>query len=116
MTQQELNLFQLSSRLMALSCTGPSQVVRCDSSQTTAFRICLYDCPDHLGRKAVSPDSPCLIDGTQQWTCVDAGSKAPTVDRLLHPYRNRNRPDMAAFSSQVRDHPVAFPKLKILEP
>jgi hypothetical protein len=23
---------------------------------------------------------------------------------------------MAAFSSQVRDHPVAFPKLKILEP
>src|SRR5580704_16059556 len=39
----------------------------------------------------------CLIDGPQQWPSVDAGSKTPTVDRLLHPCRNGSRPDMATF-------------------
>jgi hypothetical protein len=34
----------------------------------------------------------------------------------FHPCRNGNGPDMAAFSSQVRDNPAAFPKLEILEP
>ncbi len=35
---------------------------------------------------------------------------------MLHPCRNRNRPDMTAFSSKVRDHPMGSAKLKILEP
>jgi hypothetical protein len=101
--------------LVAQSRTRPSQIVRCHRWQTAAFRVCFHDCPDQLWSNAVSPDSACLIDGPQQWTCVDASSEAPTVDRLLHPCRNGNRPDMAAFPSQVSDHPVAFPKLKILE-
>ena len=82
---------------MASSCTGPAQVVRCDRCQTTAFRVFLHNCPDHLGRKTVSRDSACLIDGPQQWTRIYTGSKTPTVGRLLHPCRNGNGPDMAAF-------------------
>src|SRR3984893_14275549 len=116
MAQQELNLFQLSSRLMAKSCTGATQVVRCDRCQTTAFGVCLHNCPDHLGRKTVARDSACLIDGPQQWTRIYTGSKTPTVDRLLHPCRNGDGPDMTAFPSPGRDHPTAFPKLQILDP
>ncbi len=115
MTEQELNLFQLASCLMAQPRTGPSQVVRCDCWQTAAFRVSFHNCPDHLGRKAVSPDSACLVDGPQQWTCIDAGAKGPAVDRFLYPFRNGNRPDMATFSSQVRDNPMTFAKLEILE-
>jgi hypothetical protein len=73
---------------MAKSCTGAAQVVRCDRCQTTAFGVCLHNCPDHLRRKTVSRDSACLIDGPQQWTRIYTGSKTPIVDRLLHPCRN----------------------------
>lgn len=40
---------------------SPSQVVRCDRWQAAAFRVSLHDCPDHLGRKALSPDSAALL-------------------------------------------------------
>jgi hypothetical protein len=56
-----------------------------------------------------------LVDGPQQWACVDAGTKGPAVDRFLYPFRNGNRPDMATFSFQVRDNPMTFPKLGIPE-
>src|ERR1700686_4940701 len=46
---------------MAQPCKGPSQVVRCNLWQTAAFRVSLHNCPDHLGRKAVSPDSACFV-------------------------------------------------------
>src|SRR6202521_4124781 len=100
---------------MAQPRTGPSQVVRCDCWQTAAFRVSFHNCPDHLGRKAVSPDSACLVDGPQQWTCIDARAQGPAVDRFLYPFRNGNRPDMAMFSSQVCGNPMTFPKLEILE-
>ena len=115
-TQQKLNLLQFAACLMAQSCTGPSQIVRCDGWQAAAFRVYLHNCPDHLGRKAVSPNSACFVDRPQQRTCVDAGTKGPAVDRLLYPFRNGDRPDVATFSSQVRHDPMAFPKLEILEP
>jgi len=115
MTQQELNLLQLTSRLMAQPCTGPAQVVRCHPWQTATFRVSLHNCPDHLGCKAVSPDSASPVDGPQQWTCIDVGAKGPVVDRFLYPFRNGDRPDVATLSSQVRNDPMAFPKLEILE-
>ena len=90
--------------------------MRCDRWWAAAFRVYLHNCPDHLGRKAVSPNSACLVNGPQQRTTVDAGTKGPDVDCLLHPFRNGDRPDVATFSSQIRDDPMAFPELEVLEP
>src|SRR5207237_1778059 len=101
---------------MTQSCTGPSQIVRCHRWQTTAFRVTFHNCPDHLGCKAVSPNSACFVDRPRQRTCGDAGTKSPAVDRLLHPLRNGDRPDVATFSSQVSDDPMAFPKMEFLYP
>jgi len=69
-----------------------------------------------LGVKPSPEILPALLIGPRQWTRIYTGSKTPTVDRLLHPCRNGNGPYMAAFSSQVGDHPTAFSKLEILEP
>src|SRR5712691_4737608 len=44
----------------------------------------------------------------------DPPPKALAYDPHPNPFRNRDRPDVATFSSQVRDDPMAFPKLEIL--
>jgi hypothetical protein len=106
--EQELDLFEFTACLVAKPRTGSSQVVRCDGWQTAAFRARFHNSPDDLGRKTVSPDSACLVDGPQQWTSFDAGAKGPAVDRFLYSVRNGNRPDMATFSSQICDNPMAF--------
>src|SRR5437764_12047228 len=100
--------------MMTQSFTGPSQIVRWQPCQTTAIRVTFHKCPEHLGCTAVSPTSDCFVDRPRQRTCGDAGTKSPAVARLLHPLRNGDRPDVATFSSQVSDDPMAFPKLQIL--
>lgn len=115
MTEQELNLFQLASGLMAKPCTGPSQIMRCYGWQTAALGPCFYNRPDHFGRKAVSPYPARLVDGAEQWACVDVGTECPIVDRLLYPLRNRNCSDVPTFSSQVCNDPMALAKLEILQ-
>jgi hypothetical protein len=69
-----------------------------------------------LGVKPCPQNSACFVDRPQQRTCVDAGTNGPTVDCLVYPLRNGDRPDVATFSSQVSDDPMAFPKLEIFQP
>jgi hypothetical protein len=50
----------------------------------------------------------------ERWIAPRRGTCGPAVDRLLHPLWDGDRSDVATFSSQVSDDPMAFPKLKIL--
>ena len=49
----------------------------------TAFRVSFHNCPDHLGCKAVSPNSACFVDRPQQRTCGDAGTVSPAIASAL---------------------------------
>jgi hypothetical protein len=57
----------------------------------------------------------CRASSDEVVACSRASAKGPLVDRFLYPFRNGNRLDMATFSSQVRDNPMTFSKLDILE-
>ena len=46
---------------MTQSRTGPSQIVLCHRWQTTAFRVCFHDCPDHLWVKPWPQILPALL-------------------------------------------------------
>src|SRR2546426_7068524 len=87
----------------------------CDRCQPTALRVCLHNCPDHFWRKAASPDSSCFINGSQKWTCINAGANGPHVDCFLHPLRNWDCPNVATLSSKVCNDPVSFSKLEVLQ-
>ncbi|MGA7928058.1 MAG: hypothetical protein WCA20_18970, partial [Candidatus Sulfotelmatobacter sp.] len=67
-----------------------------------------------LGVKPSPQILPALLIDRNNGPEVMPGTHRPAVNRLLHPLRNGDRSDVAPFSSQVSDDPMAFPKLKIL--
>jgi hypothetical protein len=75
----------------------------------------LDELPDHLGRHAVAPHTwPALLMARN--TRPRAISAAVThVSTVSFTPGNRDRPQMAAFTEQVRDHPVLLAALQGLE-
>src|SRR5215469_10605337 len=65
-SEEKLDLFELTASLMAQSDTCPAQVMRGEPCQTAADGSLLYDGPDHFRREAVSRHSPRLVDGSKQ--------------------------------------------------
>jgi hypothetical protein len=57
-SQQELNLLQLTAGLMAKAGASSTQVVRRERGNLTALCLLLHYTPNHLGAEADSPDSP----------------------------------------------------------
>jgi hypothetical protein len=61
-SQQELNLFQFTTCLMAKTGTGPPEVVWREKWNLTAPSFLLHDTPNDLRTEAGSPDSASFID------------------------------------------------------
>jgi hypothetical protein len=60
-SQQELNLFQFTTCLMAKTGTGPPEVVWRERWNLTALSFLLYDTPNDLRTEAGSPILPALL-------------------------------------------------------
>jgi len=82
-SQEKLDLFELTASLMAQSGTCPAQVMRGEPCQTAADGSLLYDGPDHFRREAVSPHSLRLVDGSKQRPDVIAASAAHSSTDLF---------------------------------
>src|SRR2546429_7995518 len=95
---------------MTQSCTGPSQIVRCHRWQTTAFRVTFTIAQITLGVKPCPQILPALL--------IDRGNgpavmPAPRVQLSTASFTHCGTgivPDVATFSSQVSDDPMAFPE------
>src|SRR5439155_7989416 len=106
--EQELDLIQFAPGKMAETGAGTPQVVWGQLVDAGATRGRADNIPEHLGRHAVSPDTPGLVDRAEHWAVRDGRRGCPRVDVALHPGGNGNRAHVSALADQIGNHPVLF--------
>ena len=115
MPQQKLDLVQFATREMTQSGACPPQVVRRQLVDAGVGRRRADDIPQHLGRHAISPHPPGLVDGTEDWAMGNPSRGRPRVDSRLHPGWDRDGSHVSALADQIGDHPVVLAPLDRVE-
>jgi hypothetical protein len=62
MSQQKLDMIQLTTSLMAQTCTGPAKIARSEGRNLAGLCLLLHDAPNYLGAEARSPNSAGLVN------------------------------------------------------
>jgi len=104
-----------SAGQVAETSAGAPKIVRCKLLDAGASRRRAHDIPEHLGRHAVSPHPPGLVDGAEDRAVGDGSRRRPRVHGALHPSWNRDGSDMSALANQIGDDPMLLPPLDRLE-
>ena len=112
MSQQELDLLQVSSCLAAELRASAPQIVRAEVLNPDLLGSFGDDRPDGPVAQALS-DLASLANGPEERPVLDSTRLLPGIDSLLHPDRNRYRPDSAPFSEKVNDDPAVLPHLDV---
>jgi hypothetical protein len=110
-TQEKLNLFQLSSRQMAQTSAGPAQIMWSEALDSSALSSTSDDVPDCLGRDFLAPYNSIPVHATENIPARDVRVYGPIIEGRLYPSRHGHSPNVLALSNQVREHPVVFPNL-----
>ncbi len=112
-SQQELNLLQFTTGLMAKTGTRPTEVVRCEGRNPTVLCFLFHDAPNDLGSKSSTPNPASLIDRTKERACCNPGGRHPAVNSSFHPIRHRNSSYVGALADKIGYDPVLLPLLYI---
>jgi hypothetical protein len=115
MSQQELDLFQLSSRSVAEAGAGAAQVVRRQFLQSNPFCRILHDVPDGFLGHAFTQDPPHLRHSTEDLTSVDTRSIQPDSQLFHYPAGERNRANVSCLALQIDNGPVFLPLFKMFD-
>ena len=113
MTEQKLDLFELSARIMAQTGAGATKIVRRNPIQTAFQGSRLHDAPDHLRTECARADTLAFIDRAKNRTRRDTGGSQPAIHRALDPNRHWHSAHVSAFADEIRDHPVLFSLLDV---
>jgi hypothetical protein len=113
-TQEKLNLFQLSSREMAQTSACPPQVMWSEALDSGALSSASDDVPDCFGRDFLAPYNSILVHATENVSACDVRVCGPIIEGRLDPSGHGHSPNVLALSNQVREHPVVFPNLQVL--
>jgi hypothetical protein len=114
MTQQKLDLLQLSACQVAQTRTCPTKIMGSQAQDSSTPSSGLYDMPYCFRSDSISPDHSVLVHPAKDIALGDFGSDGPFINSSLYPRGHRHRPDMATLPDEVGDHPVFFPKLQVL--
>src|SRR5690348_7283683 len=115
MAEQELDLFQLSSRIVAESGTRSPEIVWREFRYAQPFCVFLHNVPDHFLCDLRSPNNTLAANASENLTVHDFRDSQPVVDRLLHPIGHRNRANMPSFPNEVNDGPMVFAALNMVK-
>jgi len=105
-SQQELNLLQLTAARVAQLGTGSPQVMRGDVLQARPFAATLDYVPHDILRDAFPPYLSCSGNPSKDPSVGDPGCHYPLIERRLDPLWNGYRADVAALADQVYDGPM----------
>ena len=95
--------------------TRSPEVVRSEFENSQSFRVFLHNVPDYFLCNLSSPDNTFAANASENPAGGDLGDSQPIVDRLLHPFRHRNRADVASFPDEVNNGPVVFSALNVIK-
>ena len=93
--------------------TGPTQIVRCDALQPGFLAAAFYHVPDDVLGDSFAPNLSGPAYSSKNSSVSDRGSQGPLVERLLRPFRDRNRANVPRLADQIHDGPVLVPFLHI---
>ena len=109
-SEQELDLFEVSAEFRAELGTCPSQVW----APKRSMPICLADAVTTAQSLRLQPTFPPLPNGAQQKAVFDACRGLPGVDAVFNPYGNGHGANPAALAEEIDDHPSVLPHLDVL--
>jgi hypothetical protein len=115
-TQEKLNLVQLTTGQMAEARASSPQIVWGQLLDAGAARSLPHDFPEHLGGHTVAPHAAGFVDCTEHAACADVRGGGPVIDRSLHPGWYWHGSDVPGLAAQVCDDPVFLPELDGLDP
>lgn len=102
-SQQELNLLQFTTGLMAKTGTRPPEIVRCEARNLIVLCFLLHDTPNDLGAEPCAPDPASLVDRTKDRAGYNPSGSHPRVNSGFHPIWDRNSGYVANHSRIERD-------------
>jgi hypothetical protein len=114
--QQELDLFQLSTRGAAKAGAGAPQIMRRQLREAYRFCALLHDMPNHLLAHTFSPDLPSHPYAPEKLAELDIGVADPSTDLPINPIRHRDRADVATLADEIDNRPMAFTLLQVIKP
>ena len=113
-TQQELDLLQLTTAAVAELGTSPAQIMRCNMLQSRPLTACLYYVPDHVLRDAVAPHFSRSADCSKNSALCGARLCGPYIKSGFDPDWKRYGADMAALADQIHERPVPLAHLNVV--
>jgi hypothetical protein len=115
MPQQELNLLQLTTAVVAQLRAGPPQVVRCNVLQACSLAAASDDVPNHILRDTFAPHLSRPGDGSEDSSLCDPRRHHPLIERRLNPRWNRHGTNVATLTYQVHDGPMTLAHLDLVQ-
>jgi len=115
MSQQELNLLQLTPTAVAQLRTGSPQIVRCDMLQARSLAAGLDYVPHDILRDAFSPHLSRSGDGSKDLSLRDPGCSYPLIECCFNPIWNRDSANAAALTDQIHHCPVSLAHLDLVQ-
>ena len=112
-TQQELDLLQLSACRVAQARAGPTTIVGRELLNSSTLCTGSHNVPDDLFGDAVAPNRALAAHAPKDSPIPDACRLSPFVDCCLDPIGDRHSTDMPALAHQIDQGPVFLPLLDI---
>jgi hypothetical protein len=115
MPEQELNLLQFATAVVAQLRAGSPQVVRGNMLQARSLAAGLDYVPHNILRDAFSPNLSRPSDGSKDSALRDSCCYRPLIERRLYPFWDGHRADVAALADQVYHRPVPLTHLDFIQ-
>ena len=109
MSQQELNLLQFATAIMAQFRAGSSQIMRGNVLQSGFLATSSDYVPDNILRDTVAPHLPQSRDRSKDFAFTDPSGACPLIQSSFDPRGNGHRANVATFADQINhDRPCVL--------
>ena len=115
MPEQELNLLQFTTAVVAQLRTGPAEVVWRDMLQTRSLAAASDHIPHNVLRDATSPHLPLPCHRSEDSALCDVRRVCPVVEGSFDPVRNGYGANVATFANQIHHGPVSLAHLDVVQ-
>ena len=110
-----MDLLQLAAGGATETSTTPPEIMRRKLAHTDFRRELLDDVPNELLRHHFAPKIASATHPAEEATLGDSSSFHPLIEETAYPMRDRDGPNVTTLPTQVRDCPMAFTLLKVVD-
>jgi hypothetical protein len=114
-TEEKLNLFELTSRLMAEACACATKIVGSKMVNTDSLGISLHGVPDYVCFHSITLLSAILRNSPEHLAFSHSRVMEPTIYQTFTPDRHGNRSQSSTLPNHIDDHQVVLPRLQLIQ-